>query len=233
MDMWSNAMHRLLKDLVTETTPISSEIKNTFDAGVQELQNPKEVVRSVMKTYKFKALPEQCDIPRILTENPNADFIVIQASKSFKHKTGAKKGLVEKKHADEFILFINTSVLELFSKYMKTVGKRLILDEELHRCWGYTYYAEQSFLVDDDNNDVVLNSLAEEEISSVAYGFRGATFYPHHSHDVFKTITELQVLLKQLRELESAEERNSARAPAKKLTRAEKQKQLDITVKVW
>jgi hypothetical protein len=146
------------------------------------------------------------DIRRIVSENKNAEFLIIQFSRTITVHGKSKKQRPE----NGFLLFINKEVLDMFNPCNTPPT---IAGEELNYHWGYRWMYHLIL-----TDDLVFDT--DED-------FRGRYVNPTETGTVLKQIAEVKKRLKELK---------SANAPAvtgkKKYTKEEKKKLVDVTVKV-
>lgn len=195
----SNQTH-ILDDLITSIANVATQLAQFAGREANRVQ-----------TYRFKALPQEVDIRRVLNENKTAGFLLIQFSRTV-HVNGRNK----KERPDAgFILFINKKVLDLFDS---SGTDTIIAGETLHSQWGYRWL-HQLMLDDDLEFDT-------DDVNDQCY-FRGSHVAPVDTAAIIKEITVAKERMKELK---------SADAPAgtgkKKYTKEEKKKLVDVTVKV-
>lgn len=164
------------------------------------------------KSYRFKALPQEVDIRRIVRENKNAEFLLIQFS-----KTITVNGRSKKHRPDAgFVLFINKEVLASFDPNQSDF---IVAGESLHCNWGYRWMHQ---LILDDDLEFDADDVDDE------FHFRGCHVNPPDTGKVLKQIAEVK---RRLKELRSADTTDSI--VRKKYTNDEKKKLVDVTVKVF
>jgi hypothetical protein len=164
------------------------------------------------KSYRFKALPQEVDFRRVLKENKNAEFLLVEIA-----RTVNVNGKNKKERPDAgFVLFINKDVLDLFDS---SESDFIVAGESLHYNWGYRWMHQ---LILDDDLGFDADDVDDE------FHFRGCHVNPLDTGTVLKQITEVK---KRLKELRSAG--TTCSTVRKKYTKEEKKKLIDVTVKVF